>query len=174
RPKSAAVAGSGIGLLTSTGPVFPVPPAAALERMSPTKRLPLLFGWVRSAMVALATWNVMSLLNALLAPPPHVVHWIPNANVPVPPPLKAPVCAARVWEGTVWSTVMSARTTPVALNLKAWNSTEPVFTHRLGENRCAVMSTFAPFWDRVTVPNGGVPQPPVPEQWSLVKLNWIA
>jgi len=40
---------------------------------------------------------------------------------------------------------MSPRTTPLALNLKAWKSPAPVFTKKFGENRCTVMSTFAPF-----------------------------
>src|SRR5262249_21129094 len=96
--KSAAGAGSGTGfaVVAYTGPVFPV-----LPMMSATKTLPRLFLAIRSAIVALATWNTMSLPNLSLAPPPHVVHAIPNANDPVPSPLKAPVCAARVSPETV-------------------------------------------------------------------------
>src|SRR5262245_17934926 len=67
---------------------------------------------------------------------------------------------------------MSPRTTLTALNLKAWKSTEPVFTKKLGENSCTVTSTVVPFWVSVTSPNGGVPQPPV--QWSLVNWKVIA
>jgi hypothetical protein len=78
--------------------------------MSATKMSPLAFALVRSAIVALATWNTMLSVNLSLAPPPHVVHWMPNTNEPVPSMLKEPVATARVWPVTVWSTVVSPTT----------------------------------------------------------------
>src|SRR5262245_61743514 len=52
------------------------------------------------------------------------------------------------------------------LNLKYCMSADPVNTNRFESARLTEISTFAPFWVTVTVPNGGVPQPPV--QWSDV------
>ena len=43
---------------TATGPVFPFG-----AKMSPTKRKPELFGWVKSAIVALATLNEIGPAN---------------------------------------------------------------------------------------------------------------
>ena len=154
-------------LVAKTGPVLPVDPM-----MSATKTFPELFGAVRSAIVAVATWKMISVLNLSDAPPPHVVQAIPKPKVPVPSPLKAPVCAAKVLPGLFWLTVMSPKTTPVALNLKASKSADPVFTNAFVPNRSTSTSTVVPFWVSVTLPNGGVPHPPV--QWSPVRLNTTA
>src|SRR5262245_55417543 len=71
---------------------------------------------------------------------------------------------------------MSPTATPVPLNLNNWKSPAPVCAQPtvLGgpPAKSTVMSTFAPFWVSVTVPNGAVPHPPV--QWSLVRLNCSA
>src|SRR5438874_2420816 len=93
-PSRSREAGSGtLGTEASTGPVLPV----VLLKISATKTLPRLFGAVRSAIVALATWNIISVLKALDAPLPHVVQLIPKPKFPVPSPLKAPASAAKVW-----------------------------------------------------------------------------
>src|SRR5262245_47994101 len=109
------------GTETATGPVFPFG-----ARMSATKMFPSAFGAVKSAIVALATWNTISELKAPDAPLPTDGAKIPNANSPVPFPLKVPVAAAKA--GTCASIVISARATPVPLNLKFMKSAEPVFT----------------------------------------------
>src|SRR5262249_3599464 len=122
--------------------------------------------------VALATWNTMSLLNASLNPFPQLGQLIPKLKAPVPSPLKPPpaekfACKA----GTCASTVMSPSTTPVALNLKAWKSADPVFAYANGLFKCTVTSTFAPFWTTLTVPNIVPAGPQPPEQWSWSKLK---
>src|SRR5262249_38746169 len=151
--------------VTSTGPVLPV---VALN-MSATKTILKLFPTVRAAIVVPATWNEM-LLVIPLAPFPQVVHAIPKVKLPVPSPLKAPVWAAKVCPANGWATVMLAKL-GAPLNLNAWKSAAPVFAQELGAMLTRT-STFAPFWVKVTVPNGGVPHPPV--QWSDVRLNETA
>src|SRR5262245_32441476 len=73
---------------------------------------------------------------------------------------------------------MSPTATPVALNLKSWKSAAPVDAHPTVFGgplaRSTTICTPVPTWVTSTVPNGAVPQPPVPLQWSDVKSKIIA
>src|SRR5262249_35059501 len=67
---------------------------------------------------------------------------------------------------------------PVRVNVTGRKPPAPVDAHPTAFGgpfaRSTTKCTFAPTWVTSTVPNGAVPQPPVPEQWSDVKSKVIA